>query len=198
MSPASPFLTLGNYCFRRAQSPDEHEQIRQLLHRTFVLEVRQDADTGTGRLLDKFDHKNTYIVAVHQCRICGVVAVHDQPPFSAAGSLQSGEILEKLCPQLLEARRLSVEPAERSGLVFAGLMWSVYEHARYGGYRYIVISGLLERQGMYAKMGFRPLGSAVRKGEAYFVPMLVDLCCLPDRVRRDRDRWQKRASTLPR
>ena len=122
-----------------------------------------------------------------------MVAVHDQPPFSAAGSLNDEEILEKLCPKLLEARRLSVEPAERSGLVFPGLIWSVYEYARRGGYRYIVISGLLERQGMYEKVGFRPMGPPVRKGEAYFVPMLVDLCCLPERVRRDRDRWQRRA-----
>ena len=61
---ASEFLTLGGCSFRLAQSPEEHEQIPQLLHRTFVLEVRQDADPGTGRLIDKFHHKNTYIVAV--------------------------------------------------------------------------------------------------------------------------------------
>jgi hypothetical protein len=77
-------------------------------------------------------------------------------------------------------------------LVFPGLIWSVYEYASRGGYRYIVISGLLERQGMYEKLGFRPLGRAVRKGEAYFVPMLVNLSLLPERVREDRDRWQKR------
>ncbi len=192
-APATEFLALGGYSFRLAQLPEEEDQILQLLHRTFVLEVRQDADTGTGRLIDKFHDKNTYIVAVHQCRICGVVAVHDQPPFSAGSALNDKGILERLCPKLLEARRFSVEPAERSGLVFPGLIWSVYEYARRGDYRYIVISGLLERQGMYEKLGFRPLGPAVRKGEAYFVPMLVDLRSLPERVRRDRDRWQERA-----
>jgi len=192
-APATEFLALGGYSFRLAASPEEEEQILQLLHRTFVLEVRQDADTGTGRLIDKFHDKNTYIVAVRQCRICGVVAVHDQPPFSAGGALDDREILERLCPKLLEARRFSVEPAERSGLVFPGLVWSVYEYARRGGYRHILISALLERRGMYERLGFRPLGPAVRKGEAYFVPMLVDLCYLPGRVRHDRDRWQRRA-----
>jgi hypothetical protein len=191
------FLALGGYSFRLAQSHDEREQILQLLHRTFVLEVRQDADTGTGRLVDKFHHKNTYIVAVHQRRVCGMVAVHDRPPFSAAGALDREGILERLCPKLLEVRRLAVELAERSGLVFAGLIWSVYEYAQRGGYRYIAISGLLERQGMYEKLGFRPLGAPVRKGEAYFVPMLVDLCCLPERVRQDRDRWQRRKGRKP-
>jgi hypothetical protein len=195
--PATEFLTLGGYSFRPAQSPEEHEQILQLLHRTFVLEVRQDADMGTGRLIDKFHHKNTYIVAVHQRRICGIVAVHDKPPFSAGGALDGEGILERLCPKLLEVRRLSVAPAERSGLVFAGLIWSVYEYARRGGYRYLVISALLERQGMYEKLGFRPLGGAVRKGEAYFVRMLVDLSLLPERVQQNRNRWQRRIRPKP-
>lgn len=193
-NPVGPmeFLALGDCSFRTAQLPEEHEQILRLLHRTFVVEVRQDPDTGTGRLIDKFHDKNTYIVAVHQRRVCGMVAVHHQPPFSAAGGLDDDGALERLCPKLLEARRFAVVPAERSGVVFPGLVWAVYEYARRGGYQYIVISGLLERQGMYERLGFRPLGGAVRKGEAYFVPMLVDLCCLPERVRQDRDRWERR------
>jgi hypothetical protein len=50
---------------------------------------------------------------------------------------------------------------------------------------------------MYERLGFRPLGAAVRKGEAYFVPMLVDLCCLPERVQKDQDRWQRRIGPKP-
>lgn len=185
-------LTLGDYSFRLARLPQELEQISRLLHQTFVLEVRQDADTGTGALIDKFHHKNTYLVAVHRSRICGMVAVHDQPPFSAASGLECEEILEPLRPKLLEVRRLAVEPARRSGAVFPGLIWSVHEYAEHGGYRYILISGLVKRRAMYEKLGFRPLGKAVRKGDAYFLPMLADLRSLPEPIRQERDRWERR------
>lgn len=195
--PATEFLALGDYSFRLARLPEEHEQISQLLHRTFVLEVGQDADTGTGRLIDKFHHKNTYLVAVHRRRICGMVAMHSQPPFSAGSALDDEGVLERLCPELLEVRRLSIEPAERSRFVFPGLIWSVYEYAKRGGFRYVVISGLLKRQRMYENLGFRPLGGAIRKGEAYFVPMLADLHLLPERILQDKDRWQRRIGPKP-
>jgi hypothetical protein len=192
LTQATGFPILGGYVFKLAETPDEQDQIERLLHQTFVLEVQQDEDTGTGRLIDKFHHKNTYIVAKWKGHVCGVAAVHDQPPFSAAGALEDGGFLEQLCPALLEVRRLAIKPAHRSGLAFPGLVWSVYEYARRGGYGYIVMSGLLERQGMYEKMGFRQLGPAGRKGAAFFVPMLVDLVHLPKTVERDFGRWQRR------
>ena len=93
----------------------------QLLHRTFVLEVRQDADTGTGRLIDKFHHKNTYIVAVHQRRICGMVAVHDQPPFSAAGCVSMTRGLWNGCARSSWKREGSpLNPPSDQGWSFRG------------------------------------------------------------------------------
>jgi len=192
LAQATAVLVLGGYSFKLAGTPDEQNQIECLLHRTFVVEVRQDEDTGTGRLIDKFHYKNKYIVAKKNDHVCGVMAIHDQPPFSAASALDDSGFLEQLCPRLLEVRRLAIEPTKRSGVVFPGLIWSVYEYAGGGGYRYIVMSGLLERQGMYEKMGFRQLGQAVRKGAAFFVPMLVDLLELPKTVQQDRDRWRRR------
>jgi len=186
------FLAVGGYTFKLAETLDEQNQIECLLHQTFVLEIRQDDDTGIGRLIDKFHHKNKYIVAKEKGQVCGVVAAHDQPPFSAAGSLEDRAFLDQLCPRLLEVRRLAIKPANRSGLVFPGLLWSVYRYARCGGYRYILMSGLLERQGMYEKMGFRPLGQAVRKGSAFFIPMLADLTDLPKTFQRTCDRWKRR------
>jgi hypothetical protein len=50
-----------------------------------------------------------------------------------------------------------------------------------------VISGLQERQPMYERLGFKPLGGPVRRGQAYFVPMLLRLSELSERARRTRD-----------
>jgi N-acyl-L-homoserine lactone synthetase len=182
----------GEYTFKLADRTHEFEQIHRLLHKTFVLEVRQHEDPGTDYLIDKFHNKNHYVVAIHNERLRGMVALHDQPPFSVARALSDSGQLEQLCPKLLEARIMAIEPTERSKAVFPGLICSIHEYARQGGYQYIAMTGLRDRQRMYERMGFRALGAAVLKGEAYFVPMLLDFSNLPSRVIRDLDRWKRR------
>ena len=185
-------LAGGGYLFRLAATADDHRKIQRLLHQTFVLEVRQDADSGTGSLVDKFHHKNRYVVALRQEKLCGLIALHDEPPFSTTEGLPGREAVERLCPRLLEARRLAVEPDERTGTVFAGLLWSTYQYARRGGYQFILMSGLLKRQTMYGRLGFRALGAPVRKGQADFVPMLLDLLEIPERISLDLARWERK------
>jgi N-acyl-L-homoserine lactone synthetase len=185
-------LRIAHYSFGIANTCDEQDQIQRLLHQTFVLEIGQDANSGTGCLLDKFHHKNTYIVAVQGNQVCGVVALHDRPPFSAASDLECKEHLERLVPEIVEARRLAIAPSQRFGLIFAGVTWAIRQHAIEHGYRYILISGLLQRRRMYERLGFRVLGGTVRKGAADFIPMLLDLSALPEQIRLDLDRWQRR------
>lgn len=187
-----PAFRIGAYSFKPAQTPEEIDQIQRLLYRTFVRELREYQDSCTGSHVDKFHHKNRYVVAVRDDRVCGMIAVHDQPPFSAGDALPDKAILEKLRPKLLETRLLAVEPQERQGLVFAGLTWAVYQYAFRSGYRYVLISALQERLKMYARMGFRPLAEAVRRGDAHFIPMLADLEELPEQVRRDLDGFTAR------
>lgn len=176
---------LGSYHFKLATKPEEIEQIHRLLYRTFVLEIGQHPDSGTGRHVDKFHHKNTYLVAVRDGEIKGMLAFHDQPPFSVADAIPCKDVLERLCPKLLEVRLLAVEKEERGRQILAGLGLAIHQYTLGKGYQYLAISGLVERQGMYQKMGFRPLGAAVRRGEAWFVPMLLNVNDLPERVQRD-------------
>jgi N-acyl-L-homoserine lactone synthetase len=182
-----PGLKFRGYDFKLADASGEIDQIHRLVYRTFVMEIKQHPDPGDGRLVDKFHHKNRYLVAVRQRQVCGMVAVHDQPPFSVADAIPVSGVLEELVPRLLEVRLLAVEPGLRHRWLFGGLLWGVYDYAQHLGYRYLAISGLRERQGMYERMGFRPLGGPVPRGQAYFVPMLLDLSGLGQRAQRTRD-----------
>lgn len=182
-----PGLKFRGYQFKLADRPEEIDQVHRLVFRTFVLEIKQHPDPGGGRLVDKFHHKNRYLVAEREGQICGMVAVHDQPPFSVADALPTPCVLEELVPRLLEVRLLTVEPGRRHRWLFGGLLWAVYEYAAQLGYQYLAISGLRERQAMYERMGFRPLGGPVPRGEAYFVPMLLRLSELGARAQRTRD-----------
>lgn len=187
---------IDRYRFKLAETPEEIEAIQRLCYRTFVVEIKQHPDSGSGRLVDKFHAKNHYLIGLRHDRVCGMVAVHDRPPFSVSAALARPQVLERLSPHLLEVRLLAIEPEERCHMLFSGLIWSVYDYAAAGGYRYLAISGLHQRQAMYEKMGFRPLGDPVRRGQADFVPMLADLDDLPEHAGQTLERFKRRQSRI--
>jgi hypothetical protein len=155
---------IGSYRFSLVNQPETIEQIHRLLYRTFVVEIGQYPDSGTGRHIDKFHHKNTYLVAMRDGVVKGMLAVHDQPPFSVADAMTCKEVLERLRPKLLEVRLLAVEMEDRGRQILAGFMWALHQYTVRKGYRYLTISGLVERQKMYLRCGFRPLGTPVCRG----------------------------------
>lgn len=185
-------MTMQRYLFKIAETDQELDEIHRLLYRTFVVEVPRYDDPGTDYLVDKFHERNLYFIAVRKGQVCGVMALHDQPPFSVADALADPDVLTSLGPRLLEVRLFAIEPEERFSLVFAGLAYSVYDYAKSSGYQNMVISGLAERQEMYERIGFCPLGPPALKGNEYFIPMSLDLSCLPEKAKQDLDRWKKR------
>ena len=179
------------YEFKIADSESERAQINRLLYQTFVLEIARYDDPGNGVLIDRFDKSNVYFIATHHGRVCGTMAIHDGPEFSVASAIENGSIFSRLRRPLLEARILAVESRCRLGIVFAGLACSVYRYAVTNRYASILISGLERRQAMYERMGFRPLGPAVLRGEDCFVPMSLDVADLPNQAKKDLSRWNR-------
>lgn len=173
-----------DYRFRLAKDETDFDRIHRLVYQTFVVEIRQHADDGTGTHIDKFHHKNRYLIAEQSGRICAMVAVHDLAPFSAADALPNPELLAKLSPYLLEVRLLLVAPHLRKRRLFGGLLWCLYDYAITGGYRYLLISGLEQRRKMYEGLGFHSLGDPVQRGQARFIPMLMQLPQLPPPLRK--------------
>lgn len=184
-------VDLGPYTFKTAETPEEFEQVHELNHRTFVREIGQYADNGLGRLVDKFHDKNLYFIALQAGRVIGMIASHDQPPFSVADRLADPSILDHL-PRIMEVRLFAVEQEKRFGPVARGLLWLLFEYCQAHGYSHMVISGIDSKREMYERMGFRPLGPAVGQGEARFIPMALSLAHLPENIRRDARRCRNR------
>jgi GNAT superfamily N-acetyltransferase len=185
----------NRYRFRRAQSKEDFEQIFRLNHDVFAGELEQYSVDPSGRLVDKFHDKNTYLIALcvinnDEDHLIGMLAIHDQPPFSVAAKLPGGihdaHATLTALGRLMEVRMLAVEPAHRNGRVMAGLMLQLYEHAR--TYDTIVISGHSAKAGMYHEFGFQDLGPAVKSGEATYIPMAVRVAALAER----QARWERR------
>jgi len=188
-SPGASVFHLGRYTFKAAESKEEFEAVHHLNYETFVQEIQQHAAPGSDQLVDKFHDKNTYFIAKRNGQIAGMVAVHDEPPFSIESRLPDRDILREFGDSLLEIRLLAVQPGERNSLAFAGLVWTLYNFALEKGYSHLLISGVSNRVRLYERLGFQSLGPGVQQGEATFVPMVLDLKKLPDEVRAREPMW---------
>jgi aspartate aminotransferase-like enzyme len=183
-------LQVGHYVFKMAETKQEFEQIHRLNYQTFVGEIPQHADTGAGVLVDKFHTKNAYFIVLRDGRVVGMVSLHDQPPFSIADRLSDPGILTRPGTRPLEVRLLAIEPDERNSHLFFGLVNVLYDYALRHGYTHMFISGVVERQDMYERLGFVPLGPAVGSGRASFIPMVLTVGQLPLRIERIKKLWE--------
>ncbi len=166
-------LHSGRYSFKRADRACEFEQVHALNHSTFVREIPQHDDPGDGRLVDKFHEKNLYFIALREEQVVGMISVHDQPPFSVAPRLPDPGILTAPGVRPLEIRLLAIQPGERQGPVFGGLLWLVYQHVLESGHTDLFISAFEDRLHLYTRLGFESLGPPVYSGQARFIPMCI-------------------------
>jgi aspartate aminotransferase-like enzyme len=185
-------LQVGGYVFKRAETPQEMEQVHALNYRTFVGEIAQYPDSGDGRLIDKFHHKNVYFIAIHEGQVVGMVSLHGEPPFSIASRLPDPGILERPGTRPLEVRLLAVEHDKRNSIVFTGLVWVLYLYAQEIGATHLFISGVQERISLYQQIGFEQIGPAIVSGRATFVPMMALLNNVIGKKQRLLQLWLKR------
>jgi aspartate aminotransferase-like enzyme len=188
-------LHVGRYVFKCADTKEEIEQIHRLNYKTFVGEIAQYTDDGAGFLIDKFHDKNAYFIVLKDDRVIGMVSLHDQPPFSISERLDDPSILARPGTRPVEVRLLAIEPRERQGTVFFGLIHTLYSYAVRNGYTHLFISGVQERLDLYERLGFVALGPAVLCGKASFVPMVLPTDQLPFRLERMKQMWEQRCGS---
>jgi hypothetical protein len=187
----------GPYLFKQAETDSEFEQVHALNYATFVREIPQHADSGDGRLVDKFHDKNRYFIALRGARVVGMLSLHDQPPFSVADRLPDPGILCEPGTRPVEIRLLAIRPEERHTTVFGGLTWSVMQHILGSGHTHLFISGFEDRQSMYRRLGFEALGPAVGAHGAQFVPMCLTATRMAELHARVARNWARHVEQWP-
>lgn len=181
----------GGYTFKRAETPREFEQIERLNHDTFAAELGQHTETEDGRLVDRLHEQNTYFVALEGDAVVGMITMHDAPPFSVVKRLPDASILDRYEGRRLEIRLLAIRRSHRNQMLFAGLLWMVFQHAR--SYDWLIISGVEQRIELYRSLGFRELGPPVPDGRASYTPMIMRVADMPEHVIQSAARWASRA-----
>lgn len=182
------------FVYRAAESPEDFDRIRQLNHAAFAEELGQHERRADGRLIDRFEAKSRFLLALDGDRLAAMVCWSMERPFSVEPRLADPRVLDALPQPLCEVRLLAIARDYRHTTVFAGLLAKLLEEVRQAGAATLLISGFEERAGMYEKMGFRALGPAVPQGAARFVPMALRLDELPERIAHEAARVQRRIS----
>jgi len=162
-----------NVRFEIASRSEHIEQIHRLNYKTFVCEIPQHERRADKRLVDRFHDENTYVVALHDDVVIGMVAVRSVRPFSLDQKLSD---LDAYLPEhnsKCEMRLLVVEKAFRSTGVFLGLMEVVHNHILDGGFDLAVISGTTRQLSLYRSLGFVAFGDLVGTTDAMYQPMYI-------------------------
>ena len=182
------------FIYRHAETEQDYEQIRRLNHAAFAEELGQHDPREDGRLIDRFEARSRYLMALDGERLAAMICWSMERPFSAESRLRDPGVLDELPQPVCEVRLLAVAREYRHTAVFAGLLAKLLEELRTAGAATLLISGVEERAGMYERMGFRALGPAVPQGAARFVPMALRLGELPARIAEEAAKVQRRIS----
>ncbi len=161
--------------FKVASEESEFEQIFRLNYRTFVEEIPQHPPNSEHRLVDRFHHQNTYLIALQGEQLVGMAAIRGQRPFSLDEKL--GNIDPYLPPgrKVCELRLLSVIPTHRNGTVFQGLLKLILDYGRSQKFSLAVISGTVRQLKLYQHLGFVPFARLVGPPEAQYQPMYLTI-----------------------
>jgi aspartate aminotransferase-like enzyme len=153
----------------------EFEQIHHLNHQTFAEEIPQHAANPLGRLVDRFHHENTYVIALAGRELMGMLAIRERRPFSLEQKLPD---LERYLPagrSICEFRLLAVQRRYRAGQWLPALFDCVWRHCLRDGFDLALISAVTRQLKLYRHLGFEPFGPLVGTPPVLFQPMMLTL-----------------------
>jgi predicted N-acetyltransferase YhbS len=160
---------------KSATEPAEFLQIHQLNYQTFVEEIQQHAANGQRILIDKFHHKNHYIIAKKEDTVIGMVCYNHERPFSLESKVDQLDNFLPTYNKLAEIRLLAIIPQERKGLVAYKLLQYLIIELIQLGTDAAIISGTTRQLKLYTHIGFIPFGQPVGTEAASFQPMYITL-----------------------
>ncbi len=165
---------MGRLLFKEAESSDELQQVHALNHRVFAEEIAQHQTNASRLLIDHLHAQNRYFIAVRDGVVIGMISANSGPDFSVAKRLPDIQCHSRPAHPV-ELRLLAIDPQERNRTILAGLLWQAYSFSLSNGFSHLLISAIAERESMYRKLGFQPLGPAVPEGSVSFVPMVMPI-----------------------
>jgi histidinol-phosphate/aromatic aminotransferase/cobyric acid decarboxylase-like protein/N-acyl-L-homoserine lactone synthetase len=145
---------------------DDREQIYRIRHSVYATELAQHPENDAGRLTDRLDDVNTYVVARRHDRVVGFVAI--TPPTATGYSIDKyfarTDVPVTFDEGLFEVRLLTVVPDVRHTPIAALLMFAAFRYCESHGAHTIVAIGRVQLLDVYQRAGLRTLGRRVTSG----------------------------------
>lgn len=158
-----------------ATEPWEFDAIHRFNYETFVEEIPQHQANDEKILVDRFHHENTYIIAIKNGELLGMLALRGKRPFSLDEKLENlSQYLPDPCLPV-EIRLLAIRHDVRKTKLFIQLIGFSLEFALSEGFDYAVISGTTQQIKLYQHLGFIPFGQQVGTPDACYQPMYLSL-----------------------
>ena len=171
---------MADLTFKVASDEWEFEQIHRLNYETFVEEIPQHERNGRGVLVDRFHEQNTYFICLKGDRLLGMVAARDQRPFSLDQKLENLDAYLPPGRSVCEIRLLTIDKRHRNGRMIQGLLSMLAIHCLKKGYEVAIISGTVQQERLYRRLGFEPFGPRVGSAGALYQPMHRELATLKE------------------
>lgn len=150
---------------------DEFDKIFRLNHVIFADEIPQHEKKENGLLLDVFHQHNTYVVALLENELVGMVCYNPTRPFSLDKKMSDLDAFLPGHKSLVEIRLFAVKKELRKqGIAISMLQFLIPELIK-AGYDLGVISASLKELELYNNIGARSFGQLVGTKEVPYQPM---------------------------
>jgi histidinol-phosphate/aromatic aminotransferase/cobyric acid decarboxylase-like protein len=163
----------------------QREAIYRARHDVYAVELGQHQPNAEGRLTDRLDEFNRYLIATRAGELAAFVSI--TPPGSHGYSIdkyfERAALPFELGPGTYEIRLLTVLKEHRDADLAATLMVAAFRWIEARGGTKVVAIGRDEVAGMYVRGGMLPTGLTVSSGAVTFELMHADV----DQVRADFD-----------
>jgi predicted N-acetyltransferase YhbS len=160
---------------KQANEDEEFRQIHQINYMTFVEEIPQHQQNESRMLVDKFHHKNQYIIAKNGDRVLGMVTYNFERPFSLDEKIHNLDALLPQFSRLAEIRLLSILPEARHTTLAYRMLKHLCNELMDLGADAAIISGTTRQLALYSKIGFKPFSELIGKEGAQYQPMFINI-----------------------
>lgn len=149
----------------------EFDKIHQLNHEIFADEIPQHEKKEDGKLVDAFHEINTYIIALEDEELVGMVCYNAIRPFSLDKKMAH---LDSYLPdhhKLVEIRLFAVKKNRRKEGIALAMLKTLIPSLISLGYDLGVISASLKELKLYDNIGAVPFGELVGTKEVPYQPL---------------------------
>lgn len=163
----------------------DREAIYRLRHEVYAHELRQHETNPSGRLQDRLDDGNVYLVAKIAGQIAGFISL--TPPgrgdYSVDKYVARAALPFRFDKHLYEIRLLTVVKPHRGRELATLLMYAAFRWVEAHGGTRVVAIGRREVVDMYRRGGLEPVGLTVRSGAVTYDVLQATTAALRERMK---------------